>query len=206
MVPCGKALACNRSKQSPAHHLHMFWMCPRLTSFWSDLFRTLKQDLMVYLMVQWLGFPGFDSWSGNVILIRLISANMVSHDRFASECRFAPITYVSKCTDNIQRSINAFLMFGSCCSGPASCYRKPLVRFPWSACQSVIGQDTESQTVSYFGQKCLLIALKYNTKANCSVGLTSSNHHQLLPHLWLCPPNPETGCCHPHPQKTRPGS
>ena len=37
--------ACNRCKQSPADHVHMFWSCPRLTNFWSNIFQTLKQAL-----------------------------------------------------------------------------------------------------------------------------------------------------------------
>ena len=37
--------ACNRCKQSPADHVHMFWSCPSLTSFWSSIFQTLKQAL-----------------------------------------------------------------------------------------------------------------------------------------------------------------
>ncbi len=37
--------ACNRCKQSPADHLHMFWSCPRLMDYWSDIFRTLSQAL-----------------------------------------------------------------------------------------------------------------------------------------------------------------
>jgi len=36
---------CNRCKQSPADHAHMFWTCPKLTNFWSDIFQTLKQAL-----------------------------------------------------------------------------------------------------------------------------------------------------------------
>lgn len=51
LIPSGKALACNYFKQSPSDHLHLFWMCPRLTSFWSDLFKTLEQALMGSLMV-----------------------------------------------------------------------------------------------------------------------------------------------------------
>lgn len=37
--------ACNRCKQSPADHLHMFWSCPVLSDYWSDIFRTLSQAL-----------------------------------------------------------------------------------------------------------------------------------------------------------------
>lgn len=36
---------CNRCKHSPADHLHMFWSCPRLTDYWSDIFRTISQAL-----------------------------------------------------------------------------------------------------------------------------------------------------------------
>lgn len=35
--------ACNRCNQSPADHLHMFWTCPRLDTFWSDIFGTIEQ-------------------------------------------------------------------------------------------------------------------------------------------------------------------
>uniref|UniRef100_A0A671TVY8 Reverse transcriptase domain-containing protein n=1 Tax=Sparus aurata TaxID=8175 RepID=A0A671TVY8_SPAAU len=41
--------ACNRCKQSPADHAHMFWTCPGLTDFWSDIFQTLKQALNISL-------------------------------------------------------------------------------------------------------------------------------------------------------------
>lgn len=34
--------SCNRCKQSPANHSHMFCLCPRLTTFWSDVFKTLS--------------------------------------------------------------------------------------------------------------------------------------------------------------------
>ena len=34
--------SCNRCKQSPANHSHMFWFCPRLATFWSDIFKTLN--------------------------------------------------------------------------------------------------------------------------------------------------------------------
>ncbi len=36
---------CNRCKQSPADHIHMFWSCPKLMDYWSDIFRTLSQAL-----------------------------------------------------------------------------------------------------------------------------------------------------------------
>ena len=35
--------ACNRCNQSPADHLHMFWTCPKLHTFWSDIFGTIEQ-------------------------------------------------------------------------------------------------------------------------------------------------------------------
>lgn len=41
--------ACHRCKQSPANHLHMFWSCPRLTDFWSDVFDTLNNALNIDL-------------------------------------------------------------------------------------------------------------------------------------------------------------
>ena len=34
--------SCNRCKQSPADHSHMFWFCPRLAIFWSEIFKTLS--------------------------------------------------------------------------------------------------------------------------------------------------------------------
>ena len=34
--------SCNRCKQSPADHSHMFWSCPRLATFWSEIFKTLS--------------------------------------------------------------------------------------------------------------------------------------------------------------------
>ena len=37
--------ACNRCKQSPANHTHMFWSCPSLNAFWSSIFKTLEQAL-----------------------------------------------------------------------------------------------------------------------------------------------------------------
>lgn len=37
--------ACNRCKQSPANHTHMFWSCPSLKAFWSSIFNTLEQAL-----------------------------------------------------------------------------------------------------------------------------------------------------------------
>ena len=33
--------ACNRCKQSPADYMHMFWSCPKLTTFWSAVFNSL---------------------------------------------------------------------------------------------------------------------------------------------------------------------
>ena len=30
--------SCPRCKAQPADHIHMFWSCPRLTKFWSDIF------------------------------------------------------------------------------------------------------------------------------------------------------------------------
>ena len=32
--------ACNRSNQSPADLIHMFWSCPKLVDFWSKIFDT----------------------------------------------------------------------------------------------------------------------------------------------------------------------
>ena len=37
--------ACERCRQSPAGHVRMFWTCPQLTSFWSNIFDTLNQVL-----------------------------------------------------------------------------------------------------------------------------------------------------------------
>ena len=34
--------SCNRCNQSPADHTHMFWSCPRLATFWSEIFNTLN--------------------------------------------------------------------------------------------------------------------------------------------------------------------
>lgn len=34
--------SCNRCKQSPADHTHMFWSCPGLATFWSEIFQTLN--------------------------------------------------------------------------------------------------------------------------------------------------------------------
>ena len=34
--------SCNRCKQSPADHSHMFWSCPGLATFWSEIFKTLS--------------------------------------------------------------------------------------------------------------------------------------------------------------------
>ncbi len=41
--------ACNRCKQAPADHVHMFWSCPRLVTFWSNVFDTLGKALNVEL-------------------------------------------------------------------------------------------------------------------------------------------------------------
>ncbi len=41
--------ACHRCKQSPANHLHMFWSCPQLTDFWSNVFDTLNNALNIDL-------------------------------------------------------------------------------------------------------------------------------------------------------------
>ena len=35
--------SCNRCHQSPADHSHMFWSCPRLTTFWSEIFTSLNR-------------------------------------------------------------------------------------------------------------------------------------------------------------------
>lgn len=32
---------CNRCKKCPGNHSHMFWFCPRLTTFWSEISKTL---------------------------------------------------------------------------------------------------------------------------------------------------------------------
>ncbi len=45
-----RSVACNRCKQSPADHIHMFWSCPRLMDYWSDIFRTLSQALKGVLL------------------------------------------------------------------------------------------------------------------------------------------------------------
>ena len=34
--------ACNRCGQSPADLVHMFWACPRLSEFWTDIFKSFK--------------------------------------------------------------------------------------------------------------------------------------------------------------------
>ena len=34
--------ACNRCNQSPATHCHMFWSCPKLTTFWQNIFNTIS--------------------------------------------------------------------------------------------------------------------------------------------------------------------
>ena len=33
---------CNRCNQSPTDLMHMFWLCPKLTDFWSKIFDTLQ--------------------------------------------------------------------------------------------------------------------------------------------------------------------
>lgn len=33
---------CNRCKQSLVNQAHVFWFCPRLISFWSEIFKTLN--------------------------------------------------------------------------------------------------------------------------------------------------------------------
>lgn len=35
--------ACNRCNQSPANHTHMFWSCPKLTTFWMNFFDTMSR-------------------------------------------------------------------------------------------------------------------------------------------------------------------
>lgn len=45
-----RSAACNRCKQSPANHLHMFWTCPKLATFWSYLFETLKKALNINIV------------------------------------------------------------------------------------------------------------------------------------------------------------
>lgn len=37
----GTSDSCNRCKQSPANHTHMFWSCPNLTGFWCQIFDAL---------------------------------------------------------------------------------------------------------------------------------------------------------------------
>ena len=39
--------ACNRCKQSPADYIHMFWSCPKLTTFWSAIFDSFGEVLGV---------------------------------------------------------------------------------------------------------------------------------------------------------------
>lgn len=34
--------SCNRCKQSPAEHSHMFGFCPRLATLWSKIFKTIS--------------------------------------------------------------------------------------------------------------------------------------------------------------------
>jgi len=41
----GTSDSCNRCKQLPANHTHMFWSCPNLTSFWCQIFDTLATVL-----------------------------------------------------------------------------------------------------------------------------------------------------------------
>ncbi len=45
-----RSAACNRCKQSPANHLHMFWTCPKLVTFWSYVFETLKKALNINIV------------------------------------------------------------------------------------------------------------------------------------------------------------
>ena len=45
----GTSDSCNRCKQSPANHTHMFWSCSNLTSFWCQIFDTLSTVLEVDL-------------------------------------------------------------------------------------------------------------------------------------------------------------
>ncbi len=41
--------ACYRCKQSPAYHLYIFWSCPWLTDFCSNVFDTLNNALNIDL-------------------------------------------------------------------------------------------------------------------------------------------------------------
>ena len=41
--------SCNRCKQSPANHTHMFWSCLKLTGFWRQIFDTLSTVLDIDL-------------------------------------------------------------------------------------------------------------------------------------------------------------
>lgn len=34
--------SCNRCKQSPANHIHMFWSYPKLINYWSNIFETIS--------------------------------------------------------------------------------------------------------------------------------------------------------------------
>lgn len=34
--------SCNRCQKCPGNHSHMFWFCPRLTTFWSEISKTLR--------------------------------------------------------------------------------------------------------------------------------------------------------------------
>ena len=45
----GTSDSCNRCKQSPANHTHMFWSSLNLTSFWCQIFDTLATVLEVDL-------------------------------------------------------------------------------------------------------------------------------------------------------------
>lgn len=41
--------SCNRCQQSSTNHTHMFWSCPSLSNFWSQIFDTLATVLNVEL-------------------------------------------------------------------------------------------------------------------------------------------------------------
>lgn len=38
---------CNRCHQAPANHLHMFWTCSQLSTFWSDIFKSLSEIFQI---------------------------------------------------------------------------------------------------------------------------------------------------------------
>ena len=95
--------SCNRCKQSPAHYSHKFWFCPRLATFWSEIFKTISRAYNTTITLE----PHFTTLLvRRLILLHRKHAQPLSHNRWVKELLMS--IRLEKLRFSLNGSLNSF--------------------------------------------------------------------------------------------------